>query len=301
MLGKRFLQAMNRSPRMARLAMRTYLRSGLPVPKRADWIVHQLVEDLAPKAPTLSVWLEPGLRLDIDPSTIVGKLIYFYGSCEPEVAACLSKLLRPGMTVIDAGANVGELALRCARIVGSQGCVYAIEASPQTASTLRQNIAANQLTNIEVIEAALAEAAQPLTFHFGTESDSHSSSLYEPSDRSGNFTTVQGISLDELIEDKAIPRVDLLKMDVEGAELRAFAGGKTLLSRATRPTILFEYNKIVADRAGWTLRDAFDALMPYGYHLAVIGPRGNWNTVAKAEEVPLEGPFPKLDLLALPT
>lgn len=299
MLGNALIRTVEACPPLGRWATRAYLRSGLPVPERAEWVIEQITRDLAPKQKTIETSIGSGLRLRVDPETVVGRFLFFRGSCEPSVARCLEKLLQPGMTIIDAGANVGELTARAARLVGHKGRVIALEASTETARTLKRNMEINGLANVRVIEEALSDQVGELTFHLGVENDSHSSSIYEPNDYGGRSVTVPAVNLDTLKRREGLGRVDVLKMDVEGAELAALLGGEEMLAR-DRPTLIFEYNQIVADRAGWTLADMFGHLRPRGYDLHVIEDRGWSPSLSGPEAVPLVGPYPKVDLLALP-
>lgn len=220
------------------------------------------------------VRLGRGARLEVDLSSAMGREVYYFGSTGSEVAGLLRRVLRSGMTFVDAGANMGEFTVRAAGRVGPLGRVVALEASPATADHLRRNVGLNRLENVRVVEAAVFEHDGPQTFHLGRGPDSGSSSLSTPHDHSGESITVEGISLDALARREAIDRVDCIKLDVEGAELPALRGAVGLLGGASPPLVVLEYHPAVSSRAGWSLDDLRCFLEGLDYRLHVVDRRG---------------------------
>jgi predicted RNA methylase len=76
------------------------------------------------------------------------------GSWQPDVVRLMSKLLRPGMTVVDAGANIGYVSVRASKLVGPNGRVVCIEADPSNVAILRANLWRNGCTNTEILPIA---------------------------------------------------------------------------------------------------------------------------------------------------
>ena len=108
--------------------------------------------------------LPNGLRMKLDLRDEVQRQIYFFGAYEPnELSLCL-RLLRPGSTVVDAGANVGFYSLMVGAQVGRTGRVLAFEPIPETYAQLRQNLALNQLPQVSAINQALWSKQERLTF-----------------------------------------------------------------------------------------------------------------------------------------
>ena len=103
-----------------------------------------------------------GLRMRVRFPDKIQKHIYLFGVWEPSITRFVNNRLRPGDLFVDIGANVGYYALLAAKRVGPSGAVVAIEASPSIACRLRENIALNGFTNIEVVEAAVSERRKTL-------------------------------------------------------------------------------------------------------------------------------------------
>jgi len=135
---------------------------------------------------------------------------------------------------VDAGANVGFYTLLASRLVGPTGRVLAIEMMPATADILRQHVAINDCTNVELVEKALSDRAGdtimakvPAGKHGqATVADfAHAYDSFEEHE-------VQTTTLDEVCGGR--DRIALLKLDLEGAELHALAGARSTLERTDR-------------------------------------------------------------------
>jgi len=155
---------------------------------------------------------------------------------ETAVYAAARALLQPGDTVVDAGANIGAFSVAAGRLVGPAGRLISIEMMPQTAKRLSDNLALNDVT-AEIIETALASksgltvsaALDPARAGQATLVLAHTLSRSQT-------VTVSTRTLDEVLID--VGDIALIKIDIEGAELDAFAGGAATLAR-TR-AIIFE-------------------------------------------------------------
>jgi len=128
--------------------------------------------------------------------------------------------------VIDIGASVGLFTLKAAREVGSEGQVIAIEPEPENLTLLRCNMDSNGLTNVvNIIGKACGShrATVPLYLHTGWGGHS----LYEAS---ASSIEVRMDSLDNIVSELALDRVDFIKIDAEGAELDILKGAEKTLS-----------------------------------------------------------------------
>ncbi|MDQ3144582.1 MAG: FkbM family methyltransferase, partial [Pseudomonadota bacterium] len=138
-------------------------------------------------------------------------------SREPAVFAVIRDSLRPGDTFVDAGANIGIFSVLAARQVGASGRVVAVEMMPDTAAILTEHLAMNEVECATVVRKALSDkAGQTVTAnvvegHFGLASIAWSP---RPSAKQ---VKVQTTTLDEVLAD--VDRIELIKMDLEGAEL----------------------------------------------------------------------------------
>jgi len=170
--------------------------------------------------------------------------------------AIYPRLLRPGDTVVDAGANIGLVALVAARAVGARGQVHAIEAHPVVAGYLSENVRINRAANVRVHQVALGDrpGVVRLATHPGDDSQNHVAA-------EGPGTTVAVVRLDELLA--AVGRVDLLKVDVEGYERFVVAGARGLLPRTRM--IYFEAWERHAGRYGYTVGELIGDVQREGF------------------------------------
>jgi len=185
-----------------------------------------------------------GLWLHLNPRT--GRA-YFEGGGECEVQQALQKHLRPGMTFYDVGANVGFFSLIAARLVGEQGRVVAFEADPEIAGRLREHVARNAFSWVEVNEKAVWSERKTVYFARTDPETSPDRGLGHVADTSSVDTIeVSAISLDEFAQSRGAP--DFVKCDVEGAEVDVFRGAGRLL-REKRPVIVCEMHSAENQRA----------------------------------------------------
>jgi FkbM family methyltransferase len=152
------------------------------------------------------------------------------------LAALVAEHAPKGWLILDIGANIGMSAIALSRVAGDRQ-VKAFEPSPRNAAFLRQNIAANGIGNVEVIEAGVSHKRGQLGFQeapFGAGSH-----IVGPSHLAPKWETIQVplVALDDVITDT----VAFMKIDVEGHEPNVLAGARRLLERC-RPLIFMEFN-----------------------------------------------------------
>lgn len=186
---------------------------------------------------------------------------------EPAVVAALQRLVRPGFVCADVGANVGVLTICLARCVGENGRVVSFEAVSETAARLRRNVArSGELApRVTVEEVAVTDGSEPSIELFPGRGGAPAewTISHEFASREDRVAVerlpirVAAISLDSYFAPGA--RLDLVKMDIEGAEPQAVAGMRRLL-RDERPLLVLEFHREV----GWP---AIPALLEAGYLL----------------------------------
>lgn len=158
------------------------------------------------------------------------------GIHEPRVEQWIKSNLEDGMIFFDIGANIGYYTLLGARCVGRSGRVVALEPNPTVAAILRRNTEINSLKNVEIVQGAASRACGNVKLG-RAGSSSYASGLYceSPID----WIEVRGYSLDALASELQIPAVDLVKLDVEGAEVETIEGMTKILD-VDRPKVLME-------------------------------------------------------------
>lgn len=171
---------------------------------------------------------------------------------EPVTLSAFLGSLTPGMVVADVGAHVGYFTVLASRLVGATGRIHAVEPSEENLRYLRENIARNELTNVTVHPVAAGSSHRKRAFHITESSDSHGFYNHPYA------KTVRTIEVEESpLGDLVIDRVDVLKIDVEGAEVEVLAGIETILSRNDELRLCVEWNPSCMKNAG---RDPFDLL-----------------------------------------
>jgi FkbM family methyltransferase len=154
-------------------------------------------------------------------------------------------LVRPGAIVIDIGANIGIWTIGAAKRTGPSGKVHAFEPLESNFVRLLSNIKINGVLNVVTQKMALSNQAGTLKF-FPSPNKNSGVGLLLP--KSWNVPTceVEAITLDDYCEQHRIESVDVLKVDVEGAEYIVLEGASRLLSSAAPPVIVFEMNRDMA-------------------------------------------------------
>lgn len=203
---------------------------------------------LARHAP-VAVPLE-GARIVLDGAGMVSRSVFLCGGRELADEAVFRALLRPGMVVFDVGANLGIYTLLAAMRVGPEGAVHAFEPAPGLHALLAESVRRSRLHNVRLNQAAVSDTAGELPLYLGEGSYTDIHSLAPSEQRTGEIR-VPVMTLAEYAAAHA-PRVDLLKIDVEGAELPAFRGAGALLRGSGAPLLQVELCEENAAGFGYT-------------------------------------------------
>jgi FkbM family methyltransferase len=150
-------------------------------------------------------------------------------------ARLLRALVRPGMQIVDVGANIGLYSLLCASLTGPSGRVFAFEPDPNLFAALSKNCTANDATNVVPFELAAGSAPGRVPFQ---------RSAFNSGDNSLDFHGVAPVEVEVVRVDEALPvrRVDFIKVDVQGHEMAAFAGMDNLLRSSPDVRVVFEFS-----------------------------------------------------------
>jgi FkbM family methyltransferase len=201
----------------------------------------------------------------------VGFYLLINGVYEADALEFILGSLEPGGTFIDVGANIGSFTLPVARHLGAGGRVIAIESSPKVFPYLRRNVALNALTNISLIQGAAADTDRlEAPFYEAPLDNFGMGSLGAQFHDSPISVTTR--TLDSILEEQQIERVNLIKVDVEGFEVAVFRGAEKLLTGDNPPTILFEFCDWAEERVPrGQIGDAQRLLWKWGYSIWRIG------------------------------
>lgn len=162
--------------------------------------------------------------------------------------------LREGMTVFDVGANVGELTLLFSRFAAANGIVYAFEASRAAFERLEIVCRAAKRHNVVLNHLALADKKGLIQLHiYDDDYSSFNSQAVRPLKDYGlniepvGIEEISATTIDDYCEEHGIERIDLLKIDVEGAELQVMKGARRMLKSGRVKCMTFEFGQTTFD------------------------------------------------------
>ena len=165
------------------------------------------------------------------------------GQYEPYVMDALCQFCRPGMTVFDIGANAGYLTLLMSRLVGYSGHVHAFEPIPENFKYLSMTLQMNGIGNVTLHQLAISDQSGEAQMNYVGVFDGFATltdgghEYYKG--KSTDTISVKTVRLDQFCKYMGITEINLVKMDIEGAELRALAGMSQILA-IRRPVVIIE-------------------------------------------------------------
>jgi FkbM family methyltransferase len=230
--------------RLARAALRPFLRGEMArIPDRFGNVLH---------LPSLEEPISLGL--------------FAFGVYEPDTLWAILRHLRPSGVFLDVGANVGALALPVAAHRPNVR-IICIEADPQIVSVLQRNVAENRRSNIGIIHCLAGPIDDPqVSFYRAPVAKFGMGSIGPQFDASPVKLTQR--PLDDILDELAIDNVDVIKLDIEGAELGALQGLSRRLTSPHPPAIVFEFIDWAETRIdGQAAGSAQQFLLSLGYGL----------------------------------
>lgn len=190
-----------------------------------------------------------GHQMYLDPRTEHG-LGYITGTFEQDVTKIFEMYIRPNTIVLDVGANVGFYTLLAASLVGEGGRVYAFEPQPDVRALLVRSVAVNGYkARCQIVPLGVSNKAGTATFYLGSR-DSIYASLFANQNTEGTVI-IETVTLDKFFAMEGWPSVDLIKMDIEGAEKYALEGMIELSRRNPQLKLILEYGVHTAHQAGY--------------------------------------------------
>lgn len=167
----------------------------------------------------------------------------------------------PGSVVIDIGANIGDWSLPAAAAVGPSGRVLAVEPIPRMADALRKTFGVNRILHASVAETAVSD--EPGRVRFSIERGNSGGSRIGDHAQAHDTIEVAVTTIDDLVRQEALSRVDFIKIDVEGHEPKVLAGARETLAR-WKPLLFVE----TGQEGDEGRRQIANLLQEIGYQLA---------------------------------
>jgi len=236
---------------------------------RGKWRVLQMAR-LA--SPFLMTQLDAGPWIRVSGASVFEWNAFRQRHKEPNTLATFMSLLQSGMAVFDVGANIGLFTLVAASRVGAEGRVFAFEPTPLAFRRLLENVRLNGFTNITSLHSAVSDVVGIASFFVNpAPEDSEGNSLFASAVApDSSEITVPVATLDDVVRQMRFPGVDVLKIDVEGNEVRVLRGAHAILSGSHPPKILMEVNPLTLQAAGFDSDAVFLELTALGYKWKTI-------------------------------
>ena len=187
-------------------------------------------------------------------------------SYEPEVSHVLDTLLEPGMVFVDVGANLGYYSMIASRKVGERGHVHAFEPVAEQCDHLLLNARVNRARNVKVNRCAVADSVGEREFFL---SDTWNRGVHSLARTVGQTRScrVPCVTLDEYVARNGVSRIDVMKVDVEGAEAVVFDGARETFAAMPPSVVIFESCEEHAKAFGSSTTQPKRFLLDRGYEL----------------------------------
>lgn len=187
----------------------------------------------------------------IDPVSNLGLFLLNQGEYEPEMEQAIRARLKAGETFVDVGANEGYFSILAAQIVGNQGAVFSLEPQSRLEQVIQNNASANGLQSIvKVHRLGLSDQAGQRELFLTADINTGASSFTKHWKVGSKTERIRTITLDALIEELKIEKIDLLKIDCEGAEVQVIAGAEASLRTGKIKQMVVEFHpNIIGSKA----------------------------------------------------
>ena len=218
-----------------------------------------------------------GFRMKLCPFYLIDREILAFGVYDRSLHAALERFVRPGMTCLDVGANIGDATLHMARLVGPSGRVHAFEPAPSPSARLREHVAANHFQDrVTIHVVALADKAGTASFSFASpaaENQGMGSLVSHDNEVVSKQTQVNLQTLDAFVEEHVLQSIGLVKVDIQGAEPLFLRGGAAAFGRF-KPTLLLEIAPHELASIGSDSQQLLSIVESLGYSVHLLGMDG---------------------------
>lgn len=225
-------------------------------------LANSLIKSAIPDCLETDEWK---LLLDKDDVAMSGYLAL--GSYEPETIRIFKESLEEGATVVDIGTNIGYYTIIAGKKVGPKGKVFGYEPNMDSFNLLQRNILINNFENITSINLALSNILGERTLYFGDNKCTHS---FADNRKTGKNEVVSTDTLDNSLKKYGSPKIDVIKMDIEGAEILALEGMAETIERSPRLTIFTELYPKAIRRLGRSPVEFLEKMRDFGFSISVI-------------------------------
>ncbi len=207
--------------------------------------------------------LPDGLLMEVSANDHIEKYLFWYGAYEKKEVTAMQTLLNADSVVVDIGANIGYYSLMAAKKAVT-GHIYSFEPVTKNQEKLKRNISLNNLTVIHPIQAAISNFSGSITIYISADDNSGMSGLRTAENFSGESETVKCLTLDEAVIEYKLPKIDLIKIDVEGSEITVLQG-MTKTRAEQKPILLIEVSAATLSMYNEKIETIYDILFADRY------------------------------------
>lgn len=236
---------------------------GLRINHRGKWIIHDAMRNLFKVNLNHDFDVErDGLNWLLNPADSVHKDVFWYGVKDPFEIFQIKRFIKPGAIIFDVGANFGYYTIKLAALLEGNCKAYAFEPYPPTFQRLSYNINKNDL----------GRCVFPFELGF-SDTIENAAMSQTPGNTGGNYVTpnsheggIQLQTIDYFCTAHNIPKIDFMKIDVEGLEPLVLKGAIPYFDKQRElPVIMIELNPECLQRAGFGVDDVLQTLGRYNY------------------------------------
>jgi len=253
------------APMWVRLAARIIRRLPVGRYRAMNRIGRRFREAFWMRTPTaLGAW-----RFRCDLRDSIAREVCFTSQYEPQETALVQAILKPGMTFVDVGANWGYFTMLAAHGVEKTGRIISLEPDPRLFPMLMENLEINRLHQVTALQIAAGSKSGWLTLAGFDESHGNFglSRVVDHSPRVDRTFRVAAQSLDEVFHQENLKAIDLVKMDIEGAEGLALQGMQDSLANQFVRRLLLELHPAQLAEQGNSATDLIEQIRGFGYRI----------------------------------
>jgi FkbM family methyltransferase len=213
------------------------------------------------------------IRWKLNTGCAVQRRLFYHGGFDNYDIRELTARLGDDSVFLDVGSYFGYYSLEVARRTHGLARVFAFEPVPANYRLLMENIGLNEFKNIRGVQLAVSDIAGEVRFEIPPDDNRGIGKIATDGDAPELLVTVNATTLDQFVEEQGIARLDAMKIDVEGAEVRVLRGARASI-RKFRPVMVIELNPPCLQRFGSSQEELIGAIRELGYEIYRARPAG---------------------------
>ena len=207
----------------------------------------------------------PRGRFWTDPISNLGAALTQRGEYEPEMARTLGQFLKAGATFVDVGANEGYFSVLAVGLVGPSGKVLSIEPQTRLIPIISENLKLNDAPCVNVVNVALSDTKKPVQMYLAADINTGASGIYKTAKYNLEQQSVQAVPLAQLLDAEGCRIVDLMKVDIEGAEYEMMLGAREVFESGRVRAVALELHPHILAARGLDPAEIVNMLERAGY------------------------------------